>query len=161
LSRDSTRWWRNSRIRAGDRAPDVAFIRSGVQTTLFTLIRSLRPVVLLNGLPNPADTCERLRSLDISAYVFAEGQDQAAERESDLIDLHGDFARLYGFKNNFVCLIRPDGHVGLALSPARLTSLSEYLQFICPLAELRRAFPASFGSRYRGRVGGINSVDSH
>ena len=143
LSRDDRRWWHRRRIRAGDRAPDVSFTdrRSGSRTTLFHLMASLRPVVLLNGISNPAQLCARLRLLDVDAFVVdtttTPGRDTL---DADLFDVYGDFVRLYGLKQDFVCLIRPDGHVGLVQSPPTQEHFVEYLLCICSPSHVRQIF---------------------
>jgi hypothetical protein len=142
LSRNGGGWHR-ARLRAGDRAPDVAFAnaRSGTRTTLFTLMAPLRPVVLVSGVPDPADLCDRLRSLDVDGYVVEDAQETGSHsRASGLRDVYGDFATLYGLKNNFVCLIRPDGHVGLVQSASQRQGLVDYLELISDPVQVRRAF---------------------
>jgi hypothetical protein len=96
LSRDFGGIWPLRRIRAGDRAPDVAFADTQMRklTTLFRMMESLRPVVLLNGLPQGNRFCEGLRALDIDGYVVGDASDATAA----LQDLHGDFLALYGLK---------------------------------------------------------------
>ena len=44
-----------------------------------------------------------------------------------LRDAHGDFRRLYGMAGDFLCLIRPDDHVGLFQRPINEASLDDYL----------------------------------
>jgi 4,5-epoxidase len=55
LSQDVRGRWPFYRLRAGDRAPDVALAdsRTRTPTTVFTLLQPLRPLVLLNGIPDP------------------------------------------------------------------------------------------------------------
>ncbi|MEO5895442.1 MAG: FAD-dependent oxidoreductase [Vicinamibacterales bacterium] len=142
LSSDRAGWWPSRGIRAGDRAPDVTFVRgpSRTRTTLFTLMGPLRPVVLFSGVRQAADLCEGLRSLDIDAYVVTESETPPPSSHAlCLFDVHGDFARLYGSKPNSVLLIRPDGHVGLTLSPVRLEELADYLELLCDPAQVRLA----------------------
>ena len=128
-------WWRSRGvIRAGDRAADVAFTdtRSNGQTTLFNLMAGLRPIVLFNGVANPAQWCERLRLVDIDAYVVGPpSSPDGAAMSAKLVDRHGDFAALYGLRTDFLCLIRPDGHVGLVQVPPDERGLNDYLALIC------------------------------
>lgn len=111
-----------------------ADLRSGTRTTLFkfNVMASLLPVVLLNGVPRAAELCERLRRLKIAAHVVHEFRKAGSTTlDSGLLDVHGDFATLYGLKRNFVCLIRPDGYVGLVQSSAEPQGLMDYLELIC------------------------------
>ena len=128
-------WWRSQGvIRAGDRAPDVAFTdtRSDGPTTLFNLMAGLRPVVLFNGVENPPQWCARLRLVDIDAYVVGHQSSPGdAATSAKLVDRHGDFAALYGLRTDFLCLIRPDGYVGLVQVPPDERGLNDYLALIC------------------------------
>ncbi|MBI3461923.1 MAG: hypothetical protein HY000_02545 [Planctomycetes bacterium] len=51
-----------------------------------------------------------------------------------LVDVHGDFRRLYGLTGEFLCLIRPDDHVGLLQRPVDRSALWNYLRQLCPPA---------------------------
>ena len=136
------RVWLDRRIiRAGDRAPDVSFLetRSGSRTTLFGLLTGLRPLLLFNGLEAPRQWCDRLRLLDIDAFAVAQTSRTRDGSAPDLVDINGDFARLYGFRAAFLCLIRPDAHVGLVQISPDANRLREYLTLICAPAQLRRA----------------------
>ncbi len=44
-----------------------------------------------------------------------------------LMDIYGDFRRLYGMTGDFLCLIRPDDHIGLFQRPPNERSFREYL----------------------------------
>jgi FAD binding domain len=143
LSHDGRPWWRRRRIRAGDRAPDVSFgdTRSGVRLTLFSLMRPLQPIVLFNGVSDSQTLSSRLGLLNIEAYeLTAASTAEAAERQ--LVDVHGDFGALYHLRSEFLCLIRPDGHVGLVQEPFDETRLVEYLSHISAPSEVRRCFSA-------------------
>ena len=142
LSRDEVKGWgHRPRLRAGDRARDVAFGVAGRSetTTLFTLLRGVRPVVLIGqGTSGPApkileDLLPAFEKLDIPAYVLAvENPGFTIRQGACLSDLHVDFQELYGLEGNFLCLIRPDGHLGLIQQPLRVTSIKKYLGRICP-----------------------------
>jgi 2-polyprenyl-6-methoxyphenol hydroxylase-like FAD-dependent oxidoreductase len=142
LSVDSRGPWHRRRLRAGDRAPDVAFgTPSGGRTTLFALMSTLRPIAIVRGTPNASDLCARLRALDLDAYVV--GEAATADRNTQsatLLDVHGDFGTLYGLGSSYVCLIRPDGHVGLILVPDERRRLQEYLERICEPSRVRDVF---------------------
>ncbi len=141
LSWDRRRRWRRRRLRAGDRAPDVAFrdLASGHPTTLFALMTPMRPLVLFDGV-SVAEFEERLRVLGIDAYVVSADEAGSDQPTAGLLDVYGDFRRFYGLNSGFVCLIRPDGHVGLILSPLRPNTLVNYLGLICDRAQVRDVF---------------------
>ena len=142
LSREYRSGWWASRgvIRAGDRAPDVAFTdtRSGSQTTLFSLMTPLRPVILFNGLLDHSRWGEQLRLVDIDAYAVTSPVSTQDNSTAQLRDRTGDFARLYGFRGPFVCLIRPDGHVGFVQVRPDPHQLLNYLSLICAPIRLQR-----------------------
>jgi hypothetical protein len=138
------RWWHGRRvIRAGDRAPDVAFtdLRSGLETTLFRLMGVLRPVVLFDGIADSHQWYERFQLVDIDAYVVTVTPSTEGGPARVLFDRTGDFARMYGLRRGFLCLIRPDGHVGLVQVPPNRAQLVNYLSLICDPIQLQRAFP--------------------
>jgi hypothetical protein len=102
----------------GRRAISFADTRSGVQITLFSLMRPLNPIVLFNGVSDSQTLSSRLGLLNIEAYeLTAASTTEAAERQ--LVDVHGDFGALYHLRSEFLCLIRPDGHVGLVQASCR------------------------------------------
>jgi 2-polyprenyl-6-methoxyphenol hydroxylase-like FAD-dependent oxidoreductase len=146
LSQTDVKGWKlQPRLKAGDRAPDVAFgcMGSPEITTLFTLLRDVRPVVLLGqGERGPIFLEELMRALgklDVPAYVIAP-PDARPQRKQErfLSDIHGDFQELYGLRGDFLCLIRPDGHLGLIQQPLRVASLKKYLRQICPEGMVER-----------------------
>ena len=141
LSEDDRPWWSRRKVRAGDRAPDVAFTDQDTKrpTTLFQIMQPLRPVVLFNGPLDAIDLRQRLGQLGIDAFVVH--YEHGGQGGSGLFDRHGDFTLLYGLRHNFICLIRPDGHLGFIGSSLRTKGLSTYLERICDRAEVRRLFP--------------------
>lgn len=44
-----------------------------------------------------------------------------------LRDTHGDLRRIFGLEGEFLCLMRPDGHVGLIQIPIDEVALLKYL----------------------------------
>ena len=137
---------RKPRLRSGDRVPDVAFEFSITRrrSTLFELLRNVQPIVLLAteqenfaGLLKTA-----IVELDIGCYRLGSKLAlEDANRDSYLLDVHNDFADLYGLKNEFLCLIRPDGHVGLLQHPVNLNTFRDYLLKICPMKGVEKCFP--------------------
>lgn len=130
LSRhEDASWFTGTRLRAGDRAPDVAFRKpDGGLTTLFQLLAPLRPVVLVNS----SVSLEPRRLTAVLDLLAAHGVDAyhlgpTAHHPRWLSDAHGDFRRLYGMTGEFLCLVRPDGHLGLVQRPVREASLAAYL----------------------------------
>lgn len=129
-----------TRVKAGDRAPDVAFENrtTGRRVTLFELLGPQRPIALLGFGPRSenADLARRVvtrlqeRRIESFCIVPAGGQTQVFDLPT-LYDLHGDFHRLYGMTDEFLCLIRPDDHIGLFQRPIKERALDEYLDLIC------------------------------
>jgi 4,5-epoxidase len=138
-----------SRVRAGDRAPDVAFRRAdkGETVTLFQLLKDVRPVVLLGPVTQNEPTryerlLDALERLDLSCHVLiSPGEVYAGRQARCLIDIYGDFRRLYGMTPEFLCLIRPDDHVGLVQRGVNAAALRDYLGLLSPA----EAVNASFG----------------
>lgn len=58
------------------------------------------------------------------SMVLPPGSDQSRD---GLIDATGDFRRLYGVRGEFLCLIRPDGYVGLFQRPIDGRALQDYM----------------------------------
>ncbi len=165
---DRRNWFTRTRIKAGDRAPDVAFrdASSGRIVTLFDLLRPLRPVALIGtgstvDMPRARRLADSLHRSGVDAYLLMDpriaevetSREQACDRaraaQTDALghasvkvtshkrppqaklpclrDAHGDFRRLYGMAGDFLCLIRPDDHVGLFQRPINEASLDDYL----------------------------------
>ena len=112
----------SSLIRAGDRAPDVVFRNEGRNISLFELLGRFGFVALLGPAENNQLIIGLLRAVNIRAFVVGLGR--------ELEDLYSDFGRLYGAKDAFLYLIRPDAHVGLFQREADPDSLREYLKKI-------------------------------
>jgi hypothetical protein len=145
-------WFRRTRVRAGDRAPDVAFRKAdtGERTTLFELLQPMRPVLLIDTGSCMGDTArltrlmDTLARLDIDAYCIASAGEELAENCPNCrIDVHGDFRGLYGMTGEFLCLIRPDDHVGLYQRGIDERALYEYLGQMCAPEDLARAVGAA------------------
>lgn len=134
------------RIRAGDRTPDIVFAEpaTGGQTSLFQLLGQGGLVALVGpgrGDGRAVRVVESLASLDVNAFLVTP---VAAALIPDglpcLVDVHGDFRRLYGARGQFVYLIRPDGHVGLFQCPIDENALQSYLARLRPRAQVELAF---------------------
>ncbi len=50
----------------------------------------------------------------------------------------GDFVKLYGLKHDFICLIRPDGHIGFVEAPPTQELFVDYLLRICTPSNVRQ-----------------------
>jgi 4,5-epoxidase len=120
-----------SRIRAGDRAPDVVFVADGAKVSLFALLGKFGMIALLGPGGNNRRLLDALTALRIRAFVLAPGE---------LEDVYSDFARLYGGTGPFLWLIRPDGHVGLFQSPAEAKALATYLKKMRAPDDVAKAF---------------------
>jgi 4,5-epoxidase len=138
-----------TRIRAGDRAPDVALRRAGKSetVTLFQLLQEVRPVVLIGTNPQLGSEgyqrlLESLGRLDLNSYLLISAEDEtfAGDTSRCLIDVHGDFRRLYGMTGEFLCLIRPDDHIGYFQHGIGETKLREYLCHLNSSAAVNGAF---------------------
>jgi 2-polyprenyl-6-methoxyphenol hydroxylase-like FAD-dependent oxidoreductase len=141
--------WRRPRRRAGDRAPDVCFVRqgTGLPTTLFELLADLEPVALVGG-PLASGLIMPLRSLGIAAYGLASDvvEDDAGTQEHQLIDCYGDFGRLFGPAQDALWLVRPDGHLGLVQRPVDRAHLGKYLRLFCQQEKVEKSFPTVDGA---------------
>jgi hypothetical protein len=138
LSRDDGGCIGGPKLRAGDRAPDVAFrdSSSGEKVTLFELLGGLRPVVLLGEGNLSAELLDELRGRDLEIRVVAPASnDSLGVKPNCLEDIHGSFREIYGLKGEFLCLIRPDGHIGLMQQEIDLRSLRSYLYMLGPKRE--------------------------
>ena len=121
-------------LKAGDRAPDIAFRERGSDKikTLFELLRPFRPIALaqFDSKTDPSQI-DRLRTLllkaEINMYVLAEKDADSLPGPDCLIDTYGDFARLYGMRDEFFCLIRPDDHIGLFQRPIDQLAIVDYI----------------------------------
>jgi 4,5-epoxidase len=139
---ESGGWRRGPSVRAGDRAPDVAFRLGAAERTLFSLLRPGRLVALLgSAAPGAASTAEALRRIGVDAYLVADGA-TAPDPEHTLIDAHGDFARLYRMHGDFICIIRPDGYVGLFQRPIRVDAMRRWLVQLFTPSSVAAAFGA-------------------
>jgi hypothetical protein len=134
-SHQDQRWIARTRIRAGDRAPDVLLQNgaSGETCSLFQLLQVHRPVLLIgekNRSGNPKRV-GRLRDLakrhGIDAWLITELSHDHDENAWNLNDAHGDLHRIYGLKGEFLCLVRPDGHIGLLQIPINEAAVTTYL----------------------------------
>ena len=112
-------------LKAGDRAPDVAFqhTRSGKLKTLFELLEPMQPIALV-GARASRIVRTALSEAKIEIYTLGSVEDVDADC---LMDIYGDFRRLYGMTGDFLCLVRPDDHIGLFQRPPNERRLREYL----------------------------------
>lgn len=136
-----------ARVRAGDRTPDVLFrdARTNEQMSLFTLLSRSQVFALLGpgGRPEKiARLTQALGRLGIACFQVLPESAQPAPSVAGLIDVTGDFQRLYGARGEFLYLIRPDGYVGLFQRPIDERALHAYLAKLCPADALKVAFAA-------------------
>jgi 2-polyprenyl-6-methoxyphenol hydroxylase-like FAD-dependent oxidoreductase len=128
---------KRARVRAGDRTPDVVFrdARSGAETSLFTLLGRSRMIALFGSDEDSTGTRDRpvrierlmetFRRLGVQSSLVMPGS--AQQSRDGLIDISGDFYRLYGMRGEFLYLIRPDGYVGLFQRPIDERALQAYM----------------------------------
>jgi 2-polyprenyl-6-methoxyphenol hydroxylase-like FAD-dependent oxidoreductase len=124
-------------LKAGDRAPDIAFCQRGKMITLFGLLRPFRPIALarFDGKTSSAQIHRlrrRLRAAEIDMYLVADRDSDSPSDPDHLIDIYGDFARLYGIRAEFFCMIRPDDHIGVFQSPIDEDAITDYVARISP-----------------------------
>ncbi len=144
LSRDDrSSWLRYGGLRAGDRAPDFLLQREveAAGTSLFELLSGAMPVVLIGPGRVARSRIEALlkflRSLSIDAWVIADPQAATWRAHArGLTDVHDELERLYGLRGEFLCLVRPDDHIGLIQAPIDVTALCDYLRQLAPAARL-------------------------
>jgi 2-polyprenyl-6-methoxyphenol hydroxylase-like FAD-dependent oxidoreductase len=122
----------NTMLKAGDRAPDIVFRKGDNITTLFELLRPFRPIALarFDGKTSQAQIDRiktRLRTAEINMYIVAERNADSPSDPDCLIDVYGDFARLYAKRREYFCLIRPDDHIGLFQSPIDENAITAYV----------------------------------
>jgi 2-polyprenyl-6-methoxyphenol hydroxylase-like FAD-dependent oxidoreductase len=130
-------------VRAGDRAPDVVFAdaETSRRTSLFQCLGKGRPVALVGSLTPIDFLLGALRRLGVEAFrVVPSGETLAVA--NGLVDVHTDFQRIYGAKDEFLYLLRPDGHVGLFQRPINQGALQEYLGKLYPAAAVAGSFLA-------------------
>jgi 4,5-epoxidase len=140
LSRDDRSFWRaHTGVRAGERAPDLLLQKSagGEHTSLFKLLERARPVLFIGpGRVSPERVrrlLERARRLSIVAWLIALPNSVAWHApERCLIDVYDALYCVYGLTGEFICLVRPDDHVGLIQAPIDEQALHHYLRQISP-----------------------------
>ena len=128
-----------TRVRAGDRAPDVVFKRGGETVSLFRLIGTFGMLALFGPGRNSRQMSAALAALHIRSFIVST-QSAGTLPDQYLEDLYADFARLYGADGPFLYLIRPDGHVGLFQRQAEAAALASYLKKIRATAAVDTAF---------------------
>ncbi|HEX8490532.1 MAG TPA: FAD-dependent monooxygenase, partial [Chthoniobacterales bacterium] len=128
-----------TRVRAGDRAPDVVFKRGGETISLFRLIGTFGMLALFGPGRNSHQMSAALAALHIRSFIVST-QSAGTLPDQYLEDLYADFARLYGADGPFLYLIRPDGHVGLFQRQAEAAGLASYLKKIRAADAVVKAF---------------------
>jgi hypothetical protein len=126
---------RRTRIRAGDRTPDVLFRDAGTgeEATLFDRLGRSRPVALFGLEAGAAGDrplrirrlMEALGHLGVECSLVLPESAQRYDGEA-LIDVGGEFRRLYGARGEFLYFVRPDGYVGLFQRPVDEPALRAY-----------------------------------
>jgi 4,5-epoxidase len=135
LSQDDRPFWTlYTGLRAGARAPDILLLNhtTGERTSLYELLSAARPLVLLG----PGEVArarveallDLLRAHWVEARIVVEPRSTLWRGHRQAVtDIHNELERLYGLRGEFVCLIRPDDHIGLVQSPIKETAMREYL----------------------------------
>jgi 2-polyprenyl-6-methoxyphenol hydroxylase-like FAD-dependent oxidoreductase len=136
-----------ARVRAGDRTPDVLFrdARTSEQTPLFTLLSRSQLFALLGPSGRPekiARLTQSLGRLGIACFQVLPESASPTHDVASLVDVTGDFQRLYGARGEFLYLIRPDGYVGLFQRPIDERALRAYMAKLFTADALESAFAA-------------------
>jgi siroheme synthase (precorrin-2 oxidase/ferrochelatase) len=126
-----------------ERAPDFVLRKHATRerTSLFELLRTGRPVVLIGaGKVSQARLqalLESMQLLSIDAWlIFGRDETGRAQHERGLTDIYNELDRLYGLRDEFLLLVRPDDHIGLIQAPIDERRLGDYLTQICPAATM-------------------------
>ena len=128
-----------TRVRAGDRAPDVVFKRGDEKVSLFRLIGTFGMLALFGPGRNSHQMSAALAALNIRSFIVST-QSAGTLPDQYLEDLYADFARLYGADGPFLYLIRPDGHIALFQRQAEAVALATYLKKIRAAEAVEKAF---------------------
>jgi 2-polyprenyl-6-methoxyphenol hydroxylase-like FAD-dependent oxidoreductase len=136
---------RQARVRAGDRTPDVLFrdARTNEQTSLFALLSRSQLFALIGPGGQPeriARLSQALGGLGIACFQVLPASTQPSQQLAGLVDITGDFGRLYGARGEFLYLIRPDGYAGLFQHPIDERTLQAYLARLFTAGALEDAF---------------------
>jgi hypothetical protein len=86
----------------------------------------MRPIVLC-GIRLSPEIKRAFARANIDIYSVGS---HAGNNGQQLIDIYGDFRRLYGMSGRFLCLIRPDGHIGLFQRPINEANIRDYLKLL-------------------------------
>lgn len=135
--------WIDGGIRAGDRAPDAAGLRTadGKDLRLFELFSGTGHVMLLFGSgvdaaararqQRLAEIAERYRGL-IERYTILppDGAAAATYDSASIVDAGGELHRIYGVRDETLLLVRPDGYLAYRAEPAEPEKLQQYLATI-------------------------------
>lgn len=134
-------------MRPGDRAPDILFRHNGQPRTLYACMRRHLPLILLGSdyaflsHQRSLELIHALQGLGLQTMVVTRYVDQARQLlPYCLLDEEGEFADIYQLEGPFLCMIRPDLHLGLIQQPVNLQALSAYLQQLCTTANVNCAF---------------------
>jgi 4,5-epoxidase len=138
-------------LESGDRVPDILFESwpDGSRTTLFACLGQHRPIVLLgeayarNNPLRALSVIEALQELGLTAYVICRVRAVDRLQAHCLRDSAGELARIYGMNGgDWLCVIRPDGHLGLTQRTVNLNVLADYLRRLTASSSVKRAFGA-------------------
>lgn len=107
-------------IRAGDRAPDAPGLHSADRTTrLSDLLRGPHLTLLHFADHTPAT---------ISSRTITVSPPSTSARFGVFVDAEGHAHRAYGVTSPATVLVRPDGHIGLAVAGHDQTAIDDYLR---------------------------------
>lgn len=142
-------------VQPGERAPDILFTLAAQEgtgsrpCTLYSLMRAHKPLLLLGAdyaYANPQRSLSlilALQELGWEARVVTRRIDNARQLlPYSLLDEAGEFARIYQLDGPYLCVIRPDLHLGLIQRPVNLDALAAHLQHYNAPARIAQSFAA-------------------
>ena len=124
----------NSKLRAGDRAPDATGLRTqDGEHRLFDLTRGGRFTLLAFGDLPPIDHA----GVDLQTLQVVD----AARQPGQLADTHGHLRTGYGAKDHTLALIRPDGYLAVISDAGDINDIQTVLADVSPGARQVDAQP--------------------
>jgi 2-polyprenyl-6-methoxyphenol hydroxylase-like FAD-dependent oxidoreductase len=118
-------------LRAGDRAPDAPGVRSAhTEHRLFDLLRGTHFTLLAFGdnWEGPILEVQARFGASVRPVLFS----ASPSARVGVFDTEGHAAKAYGVCGATLFLIRPDGHVGLAMDEPAVEPLLKYLSEVLP-----------------------------
>jgi hypothetical protein len=126
--------WHQSKLRAGDRAPDARCESSSGRIRLFDLFRGPHFTLLAFG-PRAATAVRDLQWTPVDTLrKYSVRLSGIAEENTTIVDTHGSARATYGVsgEDNVIFLVRPDGYIGLIAGQNWMHAVNEYQKSVAP-----------------------------